>query len=603
MSASSYQYRLLGFSPELDWRPLCLVSPMPPARICSVCGLVPQTTCYLLCVHLLCERCYQRCRVDGAVVCPLDSDVCTDDDVLWRSFPVESLTRIQVKCWNEANGCNVTAAASDITRHFQEECEFHVINCPKCSVEIRSGDLYTHLRSCNSLTEPSTARVHFDHDVDERKSLEASSEGTGRALHDITAQDNSSIASSKSQEKAMKGELGRVLGEYAQDAAALKASMEERTNEMRRELEALSSSHNDRLSKLEQNVTALKDILDTERNHTKEQIKRDQEVAAEFKKKSEGHAAEFGALNKNLEVLNAKVDELCVRTDLHAGVVERFSNHLNAVEDAMKKQIDETASRDCVGGSPGSAAVAGRDILAEENGAGDSKTLKSCSETQPSAVQASAEELLAQNKLITERLNNLSSSVDLLQAWKDSADKSASENRSKVGCSVFATENAPAEGALSSILTIVRNFGINIRSHSWVLKGLKALKKKATKAGEACHMSEKVYLRGYCVSPGVVIKAQRGSFWLHFCLQVHKGVMDDDLRWPFDNEAMFSIIHPTYQRHEIHIDHPNSASLTESGDKPVMNFDTSSFCLSFLEKKEYIEDDQLILKLELLASR
>ncbi|KAH9380284.1 hypothetical protein HPB48_000611 [Haemaphysalis longicornis] len=96
MSANSYEYKLLGFSPELDWRPLRFVSPLPPAMICSVCRLVHRTTCYLLCGHLLCIRCYQRCRVDDALVCPLDSNVCPEDDVLWRNFPLESLARAQL---------------------------------------------------------------------------------------------------------------------------------------------------------------------------------------------------------------------------------------------------------------------------------------------------------------------------------------------------------------------------------------------------------------------------------------------------------------------------------------------------------------------------
>lgn len=603
MSASSYEYKLFGFSRDLDWRPLCLLSPMPAARICSVCGVVPRSACYLLCGHLLCKRCYERCRVEGAIVCPLDHDVCPQDDILWRSFPMESLAIIQAKCWNEASGCNVTAAASDISRHFQEDCEYHVINCPKCSGKMRSGDLYAHVSSCGGLAEPSAARLDLEHDVDERESQQGSSHDHGRVLHDLSAQDN------PSKVKAMEGESGSALGASAQDAAALKAAME------------LSSSHNDRLRELEQTVTALKDILDTQRNHTKKQIKRDKKVAAGFKKKSERHAAALAALNKKLQVLNAQVDELCVLRNMHTGVFERFSACLNVIDAEIQENMADAESRGGVGGSAGNATVAERNILAggesrdtrpnqiaeaknERNVDGELDTLKARLEIYADSMQASLEELYTQNKVITDRLNSLSNSIDVLQSWKESLDQSASRSQSKAACSAVVAENTASEGTLSSILAIVRNFGTGIKSHSWVLRGIRALKKTATQAGEVCHMSESVYLRGYLMSPGVVIKGERGSLWLHFCLQFHKGVMDDDLRWPFEHEAKFSIIHPKDRKQrEIHVDRPNNASLIESRGGPVMHFATSSFDMSLLEKKAYIKNNQLTLKLELLSSR
>ncbi|KAH9362434.1 hypothetical protein HPB48_020156 [Haemaphysalis longicornis] len=300
MSAGSYEYKLLGFSRELDLRPLQFVSPMPPARICSVCGLVPQVIGSLLCGHVLCKRCYQRCLVDGVLICPLDLAVCPEDDVLWMRFPAENLIGKQVKCWNVVNGCNVTTAVSNIARHFQKDCEYHVINCPKCSRKVLSGDLYHHLRCCGSLAEHSAARANFGHYVDERKSQKNRPQNAGQV-------------------------------------ALLKAVLEEHTNEWRRELEELSSSHNDRLNEAKQKIAALKDSLDTERNHTKEQIKRSQKVAAECKKESERHAAELAALNKKLEILRAQVDELSVVTNLHSGVVEKMSNFMNAVEAALRE--------------------------------------------------------------------------------------------------------------------------------------------------------------------------------------------------------------------------------------------------------------------------
>lgn len=624
MSTSSYEYKLLGFSRELDWRPLKFVSPMPPARICSACGLVPDTTGSLPCGHLLCKLCYQGCLVDGVRMCPLDRDVCPEDGVLWRTFPAENLARRQVKCWNEANGCNVTAAASDITRHFQEDCEHHMINCPKCSGTVRPRDLCAHLGSCNGFTEPSAALLHSEHDVDERECQEDRLQDLGRALHALWAQDVPANASLWTELKALKEEMGHAFGASTEEMATLKAVLEERTSEMRCELEALSSSHNDRLNKLEQSAVALKGSCDTELSQVKEEMERSRKVAAEFQKKSDGQTAELAALNRKLEILKAQCDGLCVLTGLPTGVVEKLSILMNVLERASKEQLEEAARRVGPDSSAHSTTVAVPNMLAAverrdnssnqtrevEHGlnvAVELETLKACLVVQVDLMQARLQDLSAENKTLNDRLHNLSNSIDELKAWKDNPDESASRNQSDSACSAAVAGNAApekTEGAVSGTMPILRNIAKSIKSHSWVLKGLKGLKKQATKAGEVCYTGESVYLRGYCVSPGVVIKAQDGLPWLHFSLQVHKGAMDDGLRWPFDHDVKFSVVHPCdHKLQEIYVDSPNSASVVESGGKSVMNFVTSSFYLPFLEKGGYVKNNQLILKLELLLSR
>ncbi|KAH9380290.1 hypothetical protein HPB48_021910 [Haemaphysalis longicornis] len=96
MDAESQRYTLFGFSPELDWRPLHFVEPIPPSRICSVCGLVPKVTGSLSCGHVVCKSCYQQCALGGSHACPLDGDACPEEDVYWRCFPSDNLTRRKV---------------------------------------------------------------------------------------------------------------------------------------------------------------------------------------------------------------------------------------------------------------------------------------------------------------------------------------------------------------------------------------------------------------------------------------------------------------------------------------------------------------------------
>ncbi|KAK8782866.1 hypothetical protein V5799_015795 [Amblyomma americanum] len=102
MPPGSSQYTLVGFSPELDWRPLRFVKPIPPNRLCSACGLVRKRTAWLPCMHVLCDSCYEQSGQEGLHVCPLDGYECPDeDDVDWKDIPAEHLLKREVRCWNE----------------------------------------------------------------------------------------------------------------------------------------------------------------------------------------------------------------------------------------------------------------------------------------------------------------------------------------------------------------------------------------------------------------------------------------------------------------------------------------------------------------------
>ncbi|KAK8780579.1 hypothetical protein V5799_018082 [Amblyomma americanum] len=101
MAPASPQFTLVGFSPELDWRPLTFLKPIPANRVCSACGLVRKKTAILPCMHVLCWCCYEQCAQDGAHECPLDGSGYEEDDVNMFDFPTDDLLRREVKCWNE----------------------------------------------------------------------------------------------------------------------------------------------------------------------------------------------------------------------------------------------------------------------------------------------------------------------------------------------------------------------------------------------------------------------------------------------------------------------------------------------------------------------
>ncbi|KAK8779640.1 hypothetical protein V5799_019021 [Amblyomma americanum] len=106
MAPGSVAYTLVGFSAELDWRPLHFVKPLPPHRVCDACGLVRKWTALLPCRHTLCESCYELSTRDSTRVCPLDGQQCEEEDVDLREFPAAEVLKREVKCWNEGSACS-----------------------------------------------------------------------------------------------------------------------------------------------------------------------------------------------------------------------------------------------------------------------------------------------------------------------------------------------------------------------------------------------------------------------------------------------------------------------------------------------------------------
>ncbi|XP_077527492.1 uncharacterized protein LOC144138865 [Haemaphysalis longicornis] len=161
MASGNHEYTLAGFSEEVDRRPLVFVEPLPSAKVCSACGIVPKVLGLLPCEHFFCKQCYDQCEHSGQITCPLDGDTCLAEEVAWINHPARSILAKQVRCWNHRNGCNVVTAAADISKHFHHECGHHSARCPKCAAEIRANDVCAHLKSrCDASREPGTPVVH-----------------------------------------------------------------------------------------------------------------------------------------------------------------------------------------------------------------------------------------------------------------------------------------------------------------------------------------------------------------------------------------------------------------------------------------------------------
>ncbi|XP_037525392.1 TNF receptor-associated factor 6-like [Rhipicephalus sanguineus] len=155
MAPANQQYTLVGFTEDLDWHPLQFVKSLPRNKLCSVCGLVRKTTVNLTCGHVACHFCYEQCKTADGYACPIDGEICLEEDVGWIDFPAENLLKREVKCWNQRHGCPLMMAASEVHKHFHRECGYHCTPCPRCSTMVLCRDMGEHLRaSCNTHAAP-----------------------------------------------------------------------------------------------------------------------------------------------------------------------------------------------------------------------------------------------------------------------------------------------------------------------------------------------------------------------------------------------------------------------------------------------------------------
>ncbi|XP_037526298.1 uncharacterized protein LOC119403434 [Rhipicephalus sanguineus] len=86
------------------------------------------------------------------------------------------------------------------------------------------------------------------------------------------------------------------------------------------------------------------------------------------------------------------------------------------------------------------------------------------------------------------------------------------------------------------------------------IPGIESLEAQALNDGNSAFHHGKVYLRGYKVSPGVVLRSKGRSVSLEMGLQLHRGDHGDEIQWPFEHKIRFTILHPVKNEEQIFID-------------------------------------------------
>ncbi|XP_037581924.1 TNF receptor-associated factor 6-like isoform X1 [Dermacentor silvarum] len=145
---------------------------------------------------------------------------------------------------------------------------------------------------------------------------------------------------------------------------------------------------------------------------------------------------------------------------------------------------------------------------------------------------------------------------------------------------------------------------INIRRYEFFVKGLKAMKYSTHSTGYHIYKCENMYMSGYHLSPGVHLKKVGEHVLLCARMQLHKGVIDEFLPWPFNEKIQLTVKHPSRQKHYQLIE--ETGDLLGSYGRPQQSsnsgvcFMASSVRLDDLKREGYVADDNLQIVWELV---
>ncbi|XP_077497624.1 uncharacterized protein LOC144108220 [Amblyomma americanum] len=136
--------RLSGHIGGVNWRPTRFVDCVPSANVCGLCRTIPKGTVQLPCAHFLCESCLGGSRHNGVALCPLDLEPFEEKECQRIHFPARKGNSMKAYCWNEERGCQFMGTVDALLRHYETDCIFQAIECPRCGLGVLHKDLPAH---------------------------------------------------------------------------------------------------------------------------------------------------------------------------------------------------------------------------------------------------------------------------------------------------------------------------------------------------------------------------------------------------------------------------------------------------------------------------
>ncbi|KAL1470250.1 hypothetical protein MTO96_024419 [Rhipicephalus appendiculatus] len=155
---ASWEYTLTGFGDFLEQRRLAFTEPMPPCRVCSICGRVPSGTALLPCGHVVCGEC--QGEVFRGMECPFDGRAFTEGQLVRLRFELTDLEQLRVVCMVGGRKCATFSGQLSELRDHMRQCRSADVQCAKCHRSIASEAAVEHYRQC--YTESAPRRMSSD---------------------------------------------------------------------------------------------------------------------------------------------------------------------------------------------------------------------------------------------------------------------------------------------------------------------------------------------------------------------------------------------------------------------------------------------------------
>ncbi|KAH7976385.1 hypothetical protein HPB52_012904 [Rhipicephalus sanguineus] len=146
-TGSSWKYTLTGFGEFLEMRRVTFAEPMPAARLCGFCGLLPCRTALLPCGHVFCESCKAQLLCGKHFYCPFDDEKFTDSDVHQMTTEWCELEQRRIVCSVGSQACGFSGKLSELANHLTR-CGGGKVKCCKCRRPVSRNLAVDHFRSC-----------------------------------------------------------------------------------------------------------------------------------------------------------------------------------------------------------------------------------------------------------------------------------------------------------------------------------------------------------------------------------------------------------------------------------------------------------------------
>lgn len=213
-------YQVEGVVTGANWRAAKFVSPVPPQHTCSLCRVISRVTWLLPCFHALCESCLNTSVEEGSSLCPLDDKRFAEGECQRIQLRTHAAENLKACCWNEAQGCTFVGTLQDILTHYEQQCIFHAVSCPRCNERVLQKDLPRHYKEgCNGGTAGSATE-----NATLRQGLELSAEDMRTCVEELKA-----LIRDPYQDKlpALQSQMNELLEQARDQGARMEAISQE----------------------------------------------------------------------------------------------------------------------------------------------------------------------------------------------------------------------------------------------------------------------------------------------------------------------------------------------------------------------------------------